>query len=67
MNNETTLYCPKCKNKITVYHLDWCALVCIHCKKEITKNEFLNFLSGLYQNLFECFYQLIHKEFNNDN
>ena len=47
MNNETTLYCPECKNKITVYHLDWCALVCIHCKKEITKNEFLIYLSGL--------------------
>ena len=41
MNNQTTLYCPKCKNKITVYHLDWFALVCIHCKKEITKNQFL--------------------------
>jgi len=49
MENKITLYCPKCKNKITVYHLDWCALVCTHllCKKEITKNEFLIYLSGL--------------------
>ena len=43
MNNEITLYCPECKDKITVYHLNWCALVCIHCKKEITKNEIEDF------------------------
>jgi hypothetical protein len=47
MNFEITLYCPRCKNKISVNHLVWCALVCIHCKKEITKNEFLIYLSGL--------------------
>jgi len=49
MKTKTILYCPKCKNKITVYHLDWFALVCIHCKKEVTKKEFLIYLSGLRQ------------------
>jgi DNA-directed RNA polymerase subunit RPC12/RpoP len=51
MNNEITLKCPKCSNKIIVYHLEWCSLVCIHCKKEITKNQFLIYLSKLYTNL----------------
>lgn len=49
MNIKISIHCSKCKNKITVYHLDWCALLCLNCKKEITKNEFA--ISYFYQNL----------------
>tara|TARA_R100001129_G_scaffold178248_1_gene153845 strand:+ start:588 stop:818 length:231 start_codon:yes stop_codon:yes gene_type:complete len=51
LGDEITLYCPKCIKKITVAHLEWSALICIHCKKEITKNQFLIYLSELYANL----------------
>jgi hypothetical protein len=25
------LNCPNCKGKIVVHHLNWCAIVCVHC------------------------------------
>ena len=44
--NEIGLLCPLCANIFFVYHLGWSSLVCIHCKKEVTKNQFLQYLSA---------------------
>tara|TARA_R100001086_G_C11677538_1_gene214722 strand:+ start:339 stop:530 length:192 start_codon:yes stop_codon:yes gene_type:complete len=37
------IICPKCIKEFTLYNLDWIALLCIHCKKEISKNEIADF------------------------
>ncbi len=29
--------CPHCHNITTVYHMEWSAIVCIHCKAKITQ------------------------------
>lgn len=29
------LECPLCMNKNIVYHVNWCAMTCLHCKETI--------------------------------
>lgn len=31
--------CPKCTAITTVYHLDWCELMCQFCKECVHKND----------------------------
>ena len=40
-NDETPIeiQCPHCDETLTVYHLDWSGIVCLHCKEEINKEE----------------------------
>ena len=35
------LYCPECTEKLTLYHLDFTAVVCRHCKQDIKKADLL--------------------------
>ena len=36
-NDDTPreIQCPHCDETLTVYHMDWSAIVCLHCKEEI--------------------------------
>ena len=27
--------CPHCNQILTLYHMEWSAVVCIHCKEEV--------------------------------
>ena len=40
-NDETPIeiQCPHCDETLTIYHMDWSAIVCLHCKEEINKEE----------------------------
>jgi ribosomal protein S27E len=33
------IQCPHCDQTLTVYHMDWSAIVCLHCNEEINKEE----------------------------
>jgi ribosomal protein L37AE/L43A len=35
------VYCPECFRKIALYHLDFTAVVCRHCKQDIKKADLL--------------------------
>lgn len=37
--NGIEMICPHCKGKLRVYHLEWTALTCRHCKKDIYQFE----------------------------
>ena len=41
VTNKIKLTCPECIKELNLVHLDFYALVCIHCKKEVRKTEFL--------------------------
>ena len=41
VTDKIKLTCPECIKELNLVHLDWYALVCIHCKKEVRKTEFL--------------------------
>jgi len=32
---EKLIQCPHCDETLTVYHMDWSAIVCLHCKEEV--------------------------------
>ena len=33
------IQCPHCDETLTVYHMDWSAIVCLHCKEEVNKED----------------------------
>ena len=33
------IICPECRGTVTVYHLDWSAIVCLNCKGEIPRRR----------------------------
>jgi ribosomal protein S27E len=33
------IICPECRSTVTVYHLDWSAIVCLNCKGEIARGR----------------------------
>ena len=37
--NGIEMICPHCKGQLRVYHLEWTALTCRHCKKDIYQFE----------------------------
>jgi phage FluMu protein Com len=39
--NGTAIFCPKCKSVFVVYHFSWSGLMCNHCNKMYSKNQFL--------------------------
>ena len=34
---RTFINCPHCDNEVTVYHLSWSAIICLHCKEQIDR------------------------------
>ena len=35
------LVCPKCDKNTRVYHFNWYAIMCYHCKSEVKKLDWL--------------------------
>ena len=35
------VYCPECFGELTLYHMDFTAVVCRHCKQDIKKADLL--------------------------
>jgi len=38
-STDIEIQCPHCDETLTVQHMDWSAIVCLHCKEEINIEE----------------------------
>ena len=38
-NELPEIQCPYCDKTLTVYHMDWSAIVCLHCNEEINNDD----------------------------
>ena len=41
-----SIYCPHCKNRTTVYHLQWTALKCYHCQEMVDINDWRTYFNN---------------------
>ena len=39
--NGKDLKCPRCENKMRIYHLSWTSLQCRYCHTDVPKKEWL--------------------------
>ena len=60
MNNKTdnsmgiAIKCPHCEATLTVYHLDWSAIICLECKGEIANPTTKEKIMSKMTKYFEC-------------
>ena len=39
--NGKVITCPKCSKSFPVFHFSWSAIVCVHCKEAVEKEEWI--------------------------